>query len=383
MLGGAIAVLLFQQISFMEAVSAINADVMLFLFGVFIVGEGLSRSGSLLPFSYRLFARAMSVDVFILLLILVVGLLSALLMNDTIAIIGTPFVLHISRKYHISPIMLLLVLAFAVTTGSVLSPIGNPQNLLIALEGGLENPFFTFARYLAIPSLVSLILIYPVMKVLYPDEFSKCILSHDPEGICDERLALLSRFSLGIMITLILVKLSFTLLNLPLTIPLSLIALLAALPIILLSRDRLSILKGIDWTTLVFFAALFVLMQSVWNSGVFQAMIAGSTMAFPSNLTIFASGILVSQFISNVPFVALMLPVLLESGVSTDGMMALAAGSTLAGNLLIFGAASNVIIIQNAEKKGETMGFLEFAKAGIPLTIIQGIIFILFFVLFL
>lgn len=73
-----------------------------------------------------------------------------------------------------------------------------------------------------------------------------------------------------------------------------------------------------------------------------------------------------SQVVSNVPFVALALPLL--EGAGTKAAMALAAGSTLAGNLFILGAASNVIIIQNAEKQGETLTFWEFARAGIPLT---------------
>jgi Na+/H+ antiporter NhaD/arsenite permease-like protein len=59
-------------------------------------------------------------------------------------------------------------------------------------------------------------------------------------------------------------------------------------------------------------------------------------------------------------------------------MFALAAGSTLAGNLTILGAASNVIVIQNAEKHGETLTFLEFLRFGVPLTLIQSGIFTLF-----
>lgn len=89
-----------------------------------------------------------------------------------------------------------------------------------------------------------------------------------------------------------------------------------------------------------------------------------------------------SQFISNVPLAALYLPMLIHAGASTKEMIALAAGSTIAGNLFILGAASNVIIIQNAEKRHqETLTFLEFAKVGIPLTIINVIVYWLFFVI--
>ncbi|MCK9308271.1 MAG: anion transporter, partial [Methanoculleus sp.] len=88
--------------------------------------------------------------------------------------------------------------------------------------------------------------------------------------------------------------------------------------------------------------------------------------------------VIVSQFVSNVPFVALSLPVLSHLGTSTVGMMALAAGSTIAGNMLILGAASNIIIIQGAEKGGETLTFGEFARIGIPLTVAQTVVYVLF-----
>jgi len=88
--------------------------------------------------------------------------------------------------------------------------------------------------------------------------------------------------------------------------------------------------------------------------------------------------VVISQFISNVPLVALYQPLIADSA-STIQLMALAAGSTIAGNLLILGAASNVIIVQNAERKaGETITFLEFAKVGIPLTLMNLIVYWIF-----
>jgi len=83
-----------------------------------------------------------------------------------------------------------------------------------------------------------------------------------------------------------------------------------------------------------------------------------------------------SQLVSNVPLVALCQPMLVHP--STEALMALAAGSTIAGNLFILGAASNVIIIQNAEKSGETITFLEFAKVGAPLTALNILVYWIF-----
>jgi len=154
------------------------------------------------------------------------------------------------------------------------------------------------------------------------------------------------------------------------------------LPIIIGSVKRARIVKQIDWFTLIFFAAMFVLMQSVWNCGFFQTVIQNTNVDVLSIPFILFISIVLSQFISNVPLVALYLPLLLQIGAKTPEMIALAAGSTIAGNLFILGAASNVIIIQNAEKKaGETLTFLEFAKIGIPLTIVNTLVYWFFLIL--
>jgi len=96
-----------------------------------------------------------------------------------------------------------------------------------------------------------------------------------------------------------------------------------------------------------------------------------------------AVSIALSQLISNVPLVALYLPVLSQLGAASKEMMALAAGSTIAGNFSILGAASNVIIIQNAEKRaGETLTFWDFVKIGIPLTAVNALVYWLFLLIF-
>ena len=122
-------------------------------------------------------------------------------------------------------------------------------------------------------------------------------------------------------------------------------------------------------------------MQSVWDTGIFQQSMASAAYPITSVPVIFTLGIIVSQLVSNVPFVALALPLMGQAGASDAALMALAAGSTLAGNLLIFGAASNVIIIQNAEKEGASIRFLEFARIGIPLTFVQTLVYWVWFML--
>jgi Na+/H+ antiporter NhaD/arsenite permease-like protein len=121
-------------------------------------------------------------------------------------------------------------------------------------------------------------------------------------------------------------------------------------------------------------------MESVWESGFFQSVITNLHLSLVSTGMILAVSVVLSQFISNVPLVALYLPMLNNLGATTKELMALAAGSTIAGNLSILGAASNVIIIQNAEKKaGETLTFWEFVKIGVPVTIINVFVYWLYF----
>lgn len=374
---GAFLVLLFGEISPEEALEAINIDVLIFLFGAFCVGEALNRSGYLAWLGSRIVSRARNTDQLVLLVLFSTGLLSAILMNDTLAIMGTPLVLQFSRKYDVSPKLMLFALAFGVTTGSVMSPIGNPQNLLIAIDGNLDAPFVTFLRSLTLPTFICLIIAYAILKLFFRQEFGKSPLVHSEEVITDPELARISKISLFFMIILIVCKVFLVEFLPALDFSLSLLALISASPVLLLSKRRIEILKSIDWATLVFFVSMFVLMESVWVSGTCQELLDRLSPHLGSVPIILTLSIGLSQLISNVPFVALYLPAM-GSAVSQEQLMALAAGSTIAGNLLILGAASNVIIIQNAEKEGETLSFIEFSRIGLLITFLDAIIYFIF-----
>ncbi|MGA2699333.1 MAG: SLC13 family permease [Methanoregula sp.] len=373
MLGGAVAVLILGQIAPAAALAAINLDVMVFLFGMFVVGEALSRSGYLDLLSSRFFRHAHSPGQLLALVIFGFGVLSALLMNDTLAIIGTPLMLGLAAQSRLPKKLLLFALAFAITTGSVASPIGNPQNLLVAVNSGMIAPFVTFAAWLLLPTIACLAAAWLVLRLYYRKDFSASApaasFEPEPTTVPDPALTRIVKCSLAILIGLAIANIAASLLTGAIVIPLPLIGFAAALPIIIFSGERVAVLKAIDWCTLVFFAAMFVLMAAVWQTGFFQSLagVAGVT----SVPAILGTSVVISQFISNVPFVALFQPLILAAGGTTAQLMALAAGSTIAGNLTILGAASNVIIIQQAESRGETLTFWEFAKIGVPLTLVQ------------
>jgi len=381
MLFGAIAVLITGQISPANALKSINIDVMLFLFSMFIIGVALEESGYLSHLSYKIFRRAKNINQLLLIILFGMGFASALLMNDTLAIIGTPIVSLLAQKHDLNPKALLITLAFAITIGSVVSPIGNPQNFIIATQGNIGNPFLTFLRYLLILTIINLFAAFLLIKLFYKEQFNNNSLNHSQEPIKDHKLAILSKISLVLLVILIFVKILISLLNISIDLKLVYITLIAAIPILVFSRKRIFIIKKVDWHTLIFFASMFVLMESVWDTGFFQSIITALNINILSIPIILAVGVLLSQLISNVPLVALYLPMLSHVGATTKEIMALAVGSTIAGNFLILGAASNVIIIQNAEKRsGETITFLEFAKIGVPMTIINTLIYWLFFV---
>jgi len=379
MCAGAAAVLLTGGIEPAAALAAIDPDVMLFLFGMFAAGQVFELSGWLAHAKYEVFKRARTEESLLLLLVFFMGIASALLMNDTLAIIGTPVALLLARKHGIAPKALLLALAFSITVGSVMSPIGNPQNLLVAVKGEVAAPFLTFFKYLALPTLINLFFVFLLVRFFYPQEFKKVSLTHSQEPVKDKELALLAKLTAAVLALMIAAKIILVSLDPAYDFPLTWIALAAALPGLLFSPRRFEIARKTDWSTLAFFAAMFVLMQGVWDTGFFQGLIARSGADISGLGPIMAVSVIMSQLVSNVPLVALYLPVLRHAGAGTPELMALAAGSTFAGNLFILGAASNVIIIQNAEKKaGATITFLEFARVGVPLTFINAIIYWVF-----
>lgn len=144
MLFGTVGMLITGEVAPVDALRSIDVGIMVFLFCMFVVGAALEESGLLVRISGAVLGRFGTGPCFILALVFAAGIGSAILMNDTLAVIGAPLVLGYARMTGASPKVLLLALAFSVTTGSVASPIGNPQNLLVAIAGGFSDPVATF-----------------------------------------------------------------------------------------------------------------------------------------------------------------------------------------------------------------------------------------------
>ncbi len=182
MLAGASAMALFGAARLIDqsprqAAEAVDLDVIGFLAGMFVVGHALELSGGVERLTLRAASIPGGVDVLVIGVLVVGGAAAAILLNDTVAVVGTPVVVGLARARGIRPRLLILALAFGVTIGSVASPIGNPQNLLIALHGRtldgvtLANPFATFLRWLLLPAIASLAFAYGVLRTTFSSDF--------------------------------------------------------------------------------------------------------------------------------------------------------------------------------------------------------------------
>lgn len=374
MVGGAVAMLLTGAVTPAAAVMAIDLEVMIVLFSVLLMGAALEESGWLTAFAGKLLGRAETTGVLVTLVVVLGAVGAAVLTNDTIAVIGTPLLLGYARHAGIRPHLLLFALAFGVTTGSVVSPVGNPQNLLVAVHGGFSEPFVQFFTALAPPTAIALVLVCAVLYATARDEWGRPCGRAAVSAAEDPALVGLVRLSLLTVVLFLVLRFFLPQVYPGAAIPLAAVAASAAVPF-LLSRRRTALLCSVDWPTLVFFVAMFVVMEGVRESGVLEETLGWGSPAALGVPAVIATGMIVSQFISNVPFVAIALPLLEQTGAGPEVLLALAAGSTIAGNLTILGAASNIIIVQGAERRGVTLGFGAFMRPGVPLSLAQAVVY--------
>lgn len=397
-----------QVISIEDAFKAINLDVIIFLFGMFSIVSALDRSGVLKYVAAKMLDKANG-NVNSILLIFVVGLgsLSSFLVNDTIALLGIPLVIHIARQIRVRPTVLFIALAFGISIGSVMTPIGNPQNLLIAIKSGISLPFLTFMKWLVIPTVLNLILTYFILKVYFKKELrvhnnvyndntkiTTAIRDNDEPSsiniITNPYLAKISVIIILLTIAGFIISevLQFFLHTTYFSI--SVIAALGAIALYALSNnERREILYNVDYSVLVFFAAMFVFTAALWTSGLIPDIMSKIPNPVPDHNNIIRNNAIISivsitfsQILSNVPFVALYNNVMISNGFNADDVsewVMLAAASTIAGNLTIFGAASNIIIIEAAESRGvKAFSYNEFLKIGFTVTVTNLAVYYLF-----
>jgi Na+/H+ antiporter NhaD/arsenite permease-like protein len=375
---GAVAMVLFGVVTLQEAYQAIDLNTILFLLGMMIIVAYLELSGFFELIEIFIVRRARTRQELLFLVIVSSGILSAFFMNDTICLMFAPLLLQITQRLQINPAPYLIALATAANIGSTMTFIGNPQNMLIGLRS--EISFLEFMRILAPVSLIGLVIDYYLIRWIYKREFNSEALRTQDELFSP------SNVQKGLLGTSLLAMLGFLVL-LSLGMPPPSVAIsLASLLILAASSKPRKALQEVDWPLLLFFSGLFVVMSGVQKSGLIDAILLPAQGFFTQNLltsliNISLISTLLSNLVSNVPAVLLLSPLFESSAESKTAWVSLAMSSTLAGNLTIIGSVANIIVFEIARARLVTVGWLEYCKVGIPLTILTilvGIISIYF-----
>lgn len=368
MVAGALTLLLLGEISPAAAIKAVDWNVIVYLFGVFAIAAALYNSGISHEIGARIAAmRHPSLAFFAL--IMITALCSAVLTNDAAAVIGTPIMLMLAQALRLPVIPLLIALCAAVTVGSMISPVGNPQNILIATKGPFDNSVATFAWWLAVPTVASLVFVFCwslrlLAKIPQPKHL---VIKALPMPASHAR-SWPAYLGMALLIFLIGVGSASQAIGHRFALPFGVAGLIACAPIFIFGNRRVQIFRELDWPTLAFFVAMFVVTGSLLQSGSLQAMLGPMQARLGEPPVTAAISFWASQLFSNVPVVDIYLKLLPHGDI--PNLMMLAGISTLAGNLFIISAASNVIVVQQAERFGRTpFTFWQFTFAVLPITL--------------
>lgn len=374
-------------ISVDELREVIDMNVVLFLIGMFSIAGLMEASGLLEAISYWFVGRFRSRVRVLFASTYLFGLLAAVAVNDTVALIGPPIALLVGKVAGIDLKAMTILLMFSLTIGSVMTPIGNPQNVLIAIGSGMPAPFIHFITKLFIPTMINLFLTALIVKKYYritDAELSVGLIPH--EKIRNKRDAVLGAVGLVLTIVVLIVNDVLELYGYPHISGRGFIPFIISASIYPLVSNPRKLLSSIDWGTIVFFITMFITTAGVWKSGivepVFRFFLLDTNSKFLTILSITSTSIIASQLVSNVPFTGLYLNYLRSLGLTSDNISAwltLAATSTIAGNLTLLGAASNIIVLEALETRhNTTITFTDFIKIGSIVTIVNVIVYIPF-----
>lgn len=357
---GAVAFLATSRISLAEAKAAIDAPTLTVLFGMMLLSAQYQLSGLYGAIGERL-ARVASPRRLLAGTIAVAAALAAVLTNDVVCFALTPLVAAALLRTRRDPVPYLLAIACATNLGSALTPIGNPQNILIAQQLGLD--FLPFVAVCAAPVLLSLVATYFLLaRRLGPRSDPLPRWEPDPDTPPLDRTEALK----AIALTLVAIVLFLTPTAAHLTA-------LAVAGVVLTSRKMhtRTMLGLVDWQMLALFVALFVVTRGFEISGWAEAArdaLAGArlTLDRPAVLVPVVAGL--GTLVGNVPAVMLLLrfvPALPAIG------YALALASTFAGNAVLVGSIANLIVVEQAARLGIAISFRDHLRAGLPVTLVS------------
>ena len=367
---GAAAMLAAGSLSLHAAARSVDYETILLLFGMMIVVEHLRVSGFFSLATEKIALRRPGPYVLLAATILLSGVLSAFLVNDVVCLALTPLVIDLCKRLKRPPIPFLIGVATASNVGSTATITGNPQNMIIGSLSAI--PYARFSARLVPIALVGLAINYVMVLIVYRRSLATELIEtgEDPvvEALEFDAPAHRGRRLLvpSVVVAAATIALFFAGVNVALA------AFLGAATMLTIGRIRPErIYHAIDWPLLIMFAGLFVVVRS-FEINVVKPWGLDSWTPLRKSPVLLLSGlsVLFSNLVSNVPAVLLFKPVIEALPNKEPSWLALAMSSTLAGNLTVLGSVANLIVVENARRLGIRVGFLEYLKVGIPLTIL-------------
>ncbi len=354
---GAILLLAVGRVTPKAAWQAIDVPTIGLLFGLMVVSAQFRLGGLYSHITRRIASAQCSPAALLAMVVAVSAALSALLANDVVCLAVAPILVEGCLRRGLKPLPFLLALACASNIGSAATLIGNPQNMLIGQKLQLS-----FAGYLldgGVPAVLGCAVAWWVICRLTGGDW------HGPTGELSVHAPAFNLWqtSKGIVVTAGMIA-AFLATNWPRE-----VIALAGAGVLLLSRRMHSrrMLALVDWHLLVLFAGLFVVNHALEASGwLSRGMTALAENGVPLERPawLFGATVVLSNLVSNVPAVMLLLP----AGTHPQAGAILALASTLAGNLFIVGSIANIIVAEQAGLLGVRVSWREHVRIGAPVT---------------
>lgn len=357
---GAIGIVAVGELSIEQAAAGVHLPTVLLLFSFMVISAQMRLGGFYAALTRRIVALPLAPSALLGVVIAAAGGLSAVFSNDIVCLAMAPVLVHACLGRRLDPVPFLLALACASNIGSAATLIGNPQNMLIGEVLGLH--FGAFLRAAAPPVLASLVLLWWMLhRSVRPME--SVVTSVEADTPPFDRWQTFKGLAVATALVAVFLATDW---------PRDVAALVGAGVLLLSQRFHSSQVMGlIDWELLILFIGLFVVNHALAHTGITAQTVAwlqaqGLHLGEPGPL--FGVTLLLSNLVSNVPAVMLLLPVVEGQPAQAAGLT-LALVSTLAGNLLIVGSIANLIVVDAARRQGVHIDWKRHARTGVPVTL--------------
>lgn len=363
---GAVAMVVFGVLTPEQARDAIDFDVLVFLLGLMLI-VGYLEVGKFFEWAAEwVLERALTPARLLFAVIVGSGLMSAFFVNDTVCLVVTPVLLAALERLRLRPHPYLIGLAMGANVGSVLSVTGNPQNMLVGIWSGLS--FSGFMLRMLPVAVGGLVITYAYLRWAFRVSLAEPFPQRPTAVVIDADRPLVAK-GLAMFVVALVGWLAGG------SLPLVAIT-CGAIMVAIAQRDPADAIERVDWDLLLLFSALFVVMRGLEASGAVQwinerALEAVHRGSVPST-AVGVSGVMLvlSGLISNVPAVILWRDVVPSLPDPPTMWLVLAMSSTFAGNLILIGSVANLIVAERAQSRGVMLGFVEYARVGIPITLL-------------